>query len=353
MTVHGREGPGDAELIVGSTLPSPAHPGGRSIGRSSVPVTRRLEPREIIAVDVDEHMDQAAAIEAASATSESGWTKAFRALVVAVAGVTAWTLLPRTPAVRPPIELPPALQRDDIALTPQQREQEKMALAAFRDTGPNAAIGLLQACIDSGTASHSLWATYLTVLHRLGRDDELLTRARAYVSCHPDRLEGAHFLAEGLVKQALSDHRVRKGFVGSKISDEHREDLAAAQARVDQSLTLLDQNSLGWSYKSCTAWRDCLHLDAARLYERRWMCRDAAFKDSYRDHALEHLDALTVKDAANATHLRLTIYERLADSWPGVFSYTSEEAIGSHSHTHASLLKSISTLKDQLSGSPP
>jgi hypothetical protein len=297
-------------------------------------------------------MDQAAAIEAASATNESGWTKAFRALVVAVAGVTAWTLLPRTPAVRPPIELPPALQHDDVTLTPQQREQEQKALAVFRDTGPNAAVGLLQACIDSGAASHSLWATYLTLLHRLGRDDDLLTQARAYVSRHPDRLEAAHFLADGLVQQPLSYHRVRQGFVGSKISDEHREDLAAAHARVDQSLALLDQNSLGWSHKSCNAWRDCLHLDAARLYERRWVCRDAAFDDSYRDHALEHLDAMTVRDAANAARLRLTIYERLADSWPGLLSYTSEESIGSHSHTRASLLKSIEALKSQLSSSP-
>jgi hypothetical protein len=61
---------------------------------------------------------------------------------------------------------------------------------------------------------------------------------------------------------------------------------------------------------------------------------------------------MTVRDAANAARLRLTIYERLADSWPGLLSYTSEESIGSHSHTRASLLKSIEALKSQLSSSP-
>lgn len=353
MTAPDDRPPPAGGLTVDDRAPPAVMPAGRhGLTRPPLPVTRRLDTRAIIAVDVDERMDEAAAIEAAAPAREGIWRKAVRVVLVALTGIAAWSLLPKAPAARPPIGLPAAAQADDVPLSKERRAHEAAAIAAFRDTGPHAAVEPLQACIDSGTASHSLWATFFTVLQRLEHDDELLARARQYAARHPDRLEGAHFLADALVRQPLAAHRVRDGFVGSKVSDEFQADLAAAQDRVEQALALVKQHARDWPHRTCTAWEDCLRVDAARLYEKRWLCRDAAFRDPFRDLALAELDALPTRDAADAVRLRLDIYRRLAASWPGVFAYTDKEPIGSHAHTHESLMVQIATLEERLADAP-
>lgn len=342
----------DGRLIVAERAAAAVLPAGRhSLTRPPLPVTRRLDTRAIVAVDVDERMDEAAAIEAAAPTQESIWRKAIRALIVALTSAAAWSLLPQAPAARPPIALPAAAQRDDVVLSAEQRAREQAAVATFRDTGPNAAIDLLRRCIDPGPASHVAWGTCLTVLQRLERDDELLARARDYAALHPDRLEAAHFLADALVRQPLHSHRVREGFIGSRVSDEFHADLAAAQDRVEQALALLEQHADDWPHRTCRDWKDCLHVDAARLSEKQWWCADAPFRHPARDRALAELDALSAPDAENALRLRLAIYRRLADSWPGYVRYTDRESIGSHTHTHDSLLAEIASLEQRLAAS--
>lgn len=339
---------GNDDIIVGGSAPPLAHASGRGLTRATLPVTRRLEPRELIDVDIDEQMDEAAAIEAASAPRESAWAKTGRVTIVGLTGIVAWCLLPATRVARPPIELPAAVQKDDVSLTPQQRKQEEAALRAFKETGPNAAVGMLQACVESGTPSHSLWATYLAVLDRLDRNPELLHNALAYSERYPDRLEGAHFVAEGLVTQPLHSLRVRDGFLGSKVADQHVDQLVTAQERVRQALALIDQSESNWPRKICEEWRDCLRFDAARLWERRWHCRDAKFDDDFRDNALAELDALASQDAVNALGLRLAIYERLYESWPGWFTNGGKKTIGRQEYTRESLKTELVNLKKRI-----
>lgn len=339
-----------AVAVVGTSVPSTTMHARGGLSRPPLPVTRRLGTATAIAtVDIDERMDAAAAHEAAAPTQETVWAKVTRTLLVAGAGLAAWFLLPGAAAVRPAIALPTPLQ-GDIVLTADQREREQAALAALADAEPSKALGLLAACVDSGTASHRVWASYLSVLRQLDRDAHLLDAARAYATANPDRLEAAHFLAEGLLRQRIATHVERDGYFGSRVAPVFLDELEEAQRRVARALVLLAQRSTDWPHKDRVSWQDCLHFDAARLHDKRWWCADAPFRHRQRDDALAELDRIGDPRAENVVRLRLEIYRRLGSQWP-TFSW-SQESIGGHDHSKRTLEREITRLEDDLRSGP-
>lgn len=334
------------DMISGdSRAPVAVAPGERGLSRPPLPTTRSLVSRsDVIAVDVDERMDRDAAIEAAAPPTETLWQKSLRTAIVVTAGVVAWWLLPHDPAPRPPIALPDALQ-GDVAAAAADLAAENRAIEALRTAGPHAAIPLLQACIDSGRATHRAWRTYLTVLEQLDRDGEFLARARAYAAAHPDRLEAAHFVARALVRQDIDAHR---GGVLGYVSDAFKAELHAAQGPLERARELLAQHRDDWPSRTRTAWRDLLLLDAARLHHAQWLCDEAPFEHEFRDRALENLGGLEVGEARNALQLRLEIYRRVAAEW----GFASDTRLGGTSYSYDGLRDEIGRLEAALREEP-
>ena len=286
----------------------------RGSSRPPLPVTRKLEVPDIIKVDVDERMDSAAAIEAAGTSGEGMLSRTIRfAMVFASAGV-AWWLLPMEAPPRPPITLPESLQREEDPITPEERGLENHAVEELRSVGPHAAETPLRERIESGHASHRAWRTYLAVLERLGRTEEMLERAKEYSDRHPDRLESAHFRAAALMLQPLESQRPG-GFMTTGVKREFKLELESAESQIERALVVLGEHEKDWSSSVRQEWRDVLLLDSARLFRCRWLCEDAPFEHEYRDKALERLALLQREDALNAIALRLQIYRRIREMW--------------------------------------
>jgi hypothetical protein len=251
--------------------------------------------------------------------------------------------LPHEAPPKPPIELPDALQPVAMAEQPADREAEARAIDALAKDGPNAALPLMRKSIASNQATHRVWRTYLNVLETLSLNEELLEKARVYATRHPDRLEAAHFLARGLLRQDINKYRT--GWSGY-ISQAFKADLAAAQKRLEQACDLLDKHKGDWSHKSRTAWRSLLLLDRASLYEQQWKCEGAPVAHEFRDAAIEALEKLQAKNARNAIELRLRIYkeiERQMWSWS-----SSKVVINGKAYSKQLLADRIKELEENL-----
>lgn len=287
----------------------------RGLSRPSLPKTRRLEQRDVIAVDIDEHMDEAAAIEAAAPAGEPLWLKLIRTLFVAATVSIAWLLLPPEATPTPPIELPDAVQGDLTVVAPEQLAAEKKAIATLAADGPHAAIDLLRACVDAGNPSHRMWRTYLVILERLDPNKGLLEQARVYAERHPDRLEAAHFLAVALARQDIDAHRDWDTW-RDVVKDSFKQDLASAQSKLKQAIALLGDHKADWPDKARRAWHDTLLLDSARLFYTQWLCEEAPFEHNFCDEALNALGRLRDKTALNAIELKRDIYKKIIERWP-------------------------------------
>lgn len=343
------ESRGRRQLIGPAAATALARPAGRGLSRPALPPTRHLEPRDLIAVDIDERMDEAAAIEAAAPAGESRWLRIVRAVFVALAGLAVWGLLPPERHTLPPIALPLPLQPDDVVLPPARREAERRAVADYEKVGPHAALDDLRSLVASGESSHAAWILLLTVLQRLDLDAELLDLAEAYGGRHPDRLEAAHFIAEGLLRQPISAHMERDGFLGDRVSPRFRDRLDAARNRLDQALALLDGHAADWPDAGRRSWRDALLLDAAAITDMTWRCENAPFASDRVDEAVGMLGRLDARDAANAKRLRIDIYRRLREKWPW---FTAKRRIGGVDYSATGLDVEIDRLRAELDGAP-
>lgn len=330
------------EIIVESSRAvARAESGSRGLSRPPIPKTIKLSgPREIIAVDLEEGMDEAAAVEAADPRSDNLSLKAIRSLIVGCTLATAWWLLPNESPPRPPIKLPEALQ-SEISVSPEQAAVEATATAIFTKDGPEAAIAVLEKCVTPGPATHRAWRTFLTALEQRDHDDELLTRARAYAEKYPDRLEAAHFMAESLLRQDMEDHR--KGILRS-VSSEFKEDLESAQQQLSQALDLLEDHKSDWSDSARRAWHDALLLDSARLYQKQWRCEGSPFEHDLRDQAIAALERMHQKGARNAMELKRDIYDEILRRW----WYQTETTINGTKYSKIGLIGMIAIIDGDL-----
>jgi hypothetical protein len=321
--------------------------GGLTVPR--LPPSRQLDAAGVIAVDMDERMDPAAAAEMADPARSDPFRQAVRLGLVAATAVGVWFLLPPDQSAAPPIELPPALQADDIPLTPRQQEVERRAIELLHTTGPSEAVDDLAACLEPGPASHRLWRYLLDTLALLGRHDELLANARDYFDRFPDRLEAAHFLAVALRMQSVASWLERDGLFGTRIRPDVRRSLDDAQAALGRALKLVKAHGRDWPAAERGQWADVLRLDRAGLLWQRWQCAGATFADSLRDELLAELDAVSRQDAADVLQLRCDVYERLLRTWPRRWaSDVREERIGGQTYTKPVLQQRIDTIRQTL-----
>ncbi len=333
------------EIIVESSKAvARAETDSRGLSRPPIPKTIKLsDPHEIIAVDLSEGMDEAAAVEAADPRSDNLWLKAIRSLIVGCTLATAWWLLPHESPPRPPTPLPEALQ-SEISVSPEQAAVEATATAIFTKDGPEAAIAALEKCVTPGPATHRAWRTFLTALEQRDHDDELLTQARAYAEKYPDRLEAAHFVAEALLRQDMDDHR--EGFLRRHVSSEFKDELESAQQQLSQALDLLYDHKSDWSSATRSEWHDALLFDSARLCRKRWRCEGSPFEHDLRDQAIAEIERMHQKDAP-ALELKRDIYVRIMERWPVFFHPTT--MINGKQYSKQRLRDFIAVLNDKLS----
>lgn len=314
-----------------------------------LPPSRRLDPAGVIAVDIDERMDPAAAAEVAEPARSDPFRQAVRLGLVAATAAGVWFLLPPDQSVAPPIELPPALQADDIPLDPRRQEAERRAIERLHAVGPHEALADLTACVEPGPASHRLWRYLLDTLTTLGRHDLLLARARDYAARFPDRLEAAHFLAVALRTQSVASWVERDGLFGQRIRPAALQSLADAEAALARAQRLLEKHDRDWPAKQRGQWADVLRLDRAAILRQQWRCAGETFPDPLRDELLAELDAVGRQDAADVLQLRSEVYERLLRTWPRRwFAEVPEVRIGSQTSTKRALEQRIESLRQAL-----
>jgi hypothetical protein len=314
-----------------------------------LPPSRQLDAAGMLTVDIDERMDPAAAAEVADPAQSDPVRQVVRLGLVAATAVAVWLLLPPDQSATPPIELPPALQADDIPLTPLQQEAERRAIELLHEVGPSEAIDDLVACVEPGPSSHRLWRYLLDTLALLGRHDELLARARDYADRYPDRLEAAHFLAVALRMQSVASCLERDGWFGERMRPDVRRSLDDAQAALGRGLKLLNAHERDWPAVGRRQWADALRLDRAGMLWQRWQCAAAAFADPLRDDLLAELDSVSRQDAADVLQLRSDVYERLLRTWPRRWaSDVREVRIGSQTYTKPALQQRIDTIRQTL-----
>jgi hypothetical protein len=314
-----------------------------------LPSSRQLDTAGVIAVDVDERMDPAASAEVAEPARSDPFRQAVRLGLVATTAVGVWFLLPPDQSATPPIELPPALQADDLPLDQRREEAERLAIERLHAVGPHEALDDLLACVEPGPASHRLWRYLLDTLALLGRHDLLITHARDYAARFPDRLEAAHFPAVALRMQNVSSWIERDGWFGQRIRPDVRQSLDDTLAALGRGLRLLKAHDDDWPAKERAQWADVLHLDRAVILWQRWRCAGEAFADPLRDELLAELDAVARQDAVDVLQLRSDVYERLVRTWPRRWSADVREArIGSQTFTKQALEQRIDVLRQTL-----
>lgn len=331
------------EIIVESSR-TVARADSDSGGLSRPPIRKTIklsDPREIIAVDLEEGMDEAAAVEAADPRSDNLSLKAIRSLIVCSTLAVAWWLLPHESPPRPPIELPEALQ-SELSVSREQAEGEAKATAIFTKDGPEAAIPALEKCVTPGPATHRAWRTLLTALVQRDHNDELLTQARAYAEKYPDRLEAAYFVAEALLRQDIDDHR--EGILRS-VSRDFQNDLESAQQHLSQALDLLEDHKSDWSSTARSAWHDALLFVSAKLYRKRWICEGSPFEHDLRDQAIAAIERMHQKDARNAMELKRDIYVAIKRQWPW---YRKETTMNGTDYTSDGLIGAIANIDRDL-----
>lgn len=335
------------EIIVESSRAvARAESDSRGLSRPSLPKTRKLaEPRDIIAVDLEERMDEAAAVEAADPRTDNLWLKAVRSGIVGVTAALAWWLLPHESPPRPPIKLPESLQAEIDSTSPAQAAAENQAIKVFTEDGPEDSLDDLRACLTPGPASHRAWRTFLTALAQRGHDDELLTQARAYADKFPDRLEAAHFMTEAMLRQDIDAHR--KGFFNTVTAD-FKAELQSTQKQLSHAIALLGDHENDWPYKARIAWQDALLVDSALLSQKQWRCEETPFEHEHRDNALAALERIASKDARNVLQLKRDIYAGIRATWPRL---TWQTRINGETCSKGDVGKFIEALDDKLKAS--
>jgi hypothetical protein len=314
-----------------------------------LPPSRQLDAAGVLTVDIDERMDPAAAGEVVTSTQTDVVLQAVRVGFVAAAAVGVWFLLPPDQSATPRIELPAALQADDVRLSPGQQEAERRAIELLDTVGPSTAIDDLVAGVDPGPASHRLWRYLLDTLVLLGRHDELLARARDYADRYPDRLEAAHFLAVALQTRSVQSCLERDGFFGTRIRPDVKRSLDDAEAAIGRGIRLLSAHERDWPAAERKQWVDVLLLDRTGVLRQRWLCTGAAFTDPDLNNLLADLDGVSRKDAADVLHLRIEIYEQLLRTWPRILWADHREVqIGSRTYTKKALQQLVDTLRETL-----
>lgn len=316
---------------------------------SRLPPSRQLDTAGLIAVDIDERMDPAAAAEVAEPARSDPFRQAVRLGLVAATAVGVWFLLPPDQSASPPITLPPALQADDIPLDPRRQEAEQRAIERLQTVGPQDALADLTACVEPGPASHRLWRYLLDALALLGRHDLLLSRARDYAVRFPDRLEAPHFLAVALRMQNVSAWMERDGWFGQRIRPDFVRALDDTQAALGRALRLLATHDSDWPARERGQWADVLHLDRAAILQQQWRCAGETFPDPLRDELLAELDAVAPQDASDVLQLRSEVYEQLLRTWPRRWAADVREArIGGRTYTRQALEQRVDALRQAL-----
>jgi len=306
------------------SLGHPATPAG-SLARPMLPKSTMLTSDRIHAVDLEEQMDPLAVAESTADTTRSMARVMGQLLVIGIAAVAIWWLLPKGISARPPLELPEPLQAEAVPIPGAQRDAEAAAIDLLKRAVPTRALAAFRQCVDSGDpASVNLWRYYLQTLVDLDERAELRERARQFLSRHPDRLEAPHFQVNAICRDDIEAHRERDGAwntvlqsVGTpRIAPAYLAEIERCQNTINDALNLLQQHDGDWSASSRTAWADLLHLDRARLHHHAWKCGGLSFADPHREQALEALRQMSSTSSADALTLRLELYRGVREGWP-------------------------------------
>jgi hypothetical protein len=307
-----------------------------SLARPSLPKSTTLSSDLLQSVDLEEQMDPLAVAESNADGTRSVAAVAGQLVVIGIAALAIWWLLPKGLTARPPLELPEPLQAEAAPIPPAQRDAENTAIALLKQAVPTRALAAFRERIDSNDAtSVNLWRYYLQTLVDLDERTELRQRARQFAARHPDRLEGPHFQCEALRRDDIDAHRERGGAWNSvlrsvgdpPISLAYLAEIDRCQGTISDALNLLQQHDGDWSSSGRTAWADLLHLDRAHLHHHAWKCGGLAFADPHREEALKAIRQMSSAAGADSLALRLDIYRTCRDKWPTTLGFEAKKQV--------------------------
>jgi hypothetical protein len=312
-----------------------ASPTGFS-ARPSLPRSTALSPERIEAVDLEEQMDPLAVAESTVDSRRSVATVIGQLIVIGIATVAIWWLLPKGITARPPLELPEPLQVEADSIPPSQHDAEANAIALLKQAVPTRALAAFRERVDStDSTSVNLWRYYLQTLVDLDERAELRHRARQFAMRHPDRIEAPHFQCEALRRDDIDAHRERSGAWNTVLSSLGDPPIAQAylaeidrcQNTISDALNLLQHHDGDWSSSGRTAWADLLHLDRARLHHHAWRCGGLSFADPHREQALEAIRQMSSATDADSLALRLDIYRTCREKWPTTLGFQAKKQV--------------------------
>ena len=281
-------------------------------------------------------MDPLAVAESKADGTRSVAMVAGQLIVIGIAALAIWWLLPKGLTARPPLELPEPLQAEAGLIPPAQRDEENAAIALLKQAVPTRALAAFRECVDSTDAtSVNLWRYYLQTLVDLDERAELRHRARQFVTRHPDRLEGPHFQCEALRRDDIDAHRERhwawnsvlRSIVSPPIAPDYLAEIDRCQGTISDALNLLQQHDGDWPASGRTAWTDLLHLDRAHLHHHAWKCGGLTFGDPHREQALEAIRQMSSAAGADSLALRLDIYRTCRDKWPQTLGFEAKKQV--------------------------
>jgi len=330
-------------------------PPSGTLARPALPRSTALAADRRRAVDVEERMDPLAVAEASADddASTAGWIG--QLALIALTGAAVWWLLPRSVPARPPLEVPEQVQAETGSIPKAQLAAEREAIALVDRALPTQALVAFRRLVDGEQpASVNLWRHYLQTLVDLDERAELRQRARQFLGRHPDRLEGPHFQAEAIRRDDVGLHRERSLPWGSRISPVYLREIDACQGAIDDALVTLDRQGDDWSAGERTRWADLLYLDRARLHHHAWKCAGFPFADPRREQALEALRKLSDPGSTDALALRIDIYRRCLDAWPGVVSFAAKkQLVNGREQTRDDVRGALEADRAALEGAPP
>jgi len=317
-----------------SLEPGPTSTG--SLARPSLPKSTTLSSDRLEAVDLEEQMDPLAVSESKVDGTRSVATLAGQLIVIGIAALAIWWLLPKGLTARPPLELPEPLQAEARPIPPAQRDAENTAIALLKQAVPTQALAAFRECVDSTDAtSVNLWRYYLQTLIDLDERAELRQRAGQFATRHLDRLEGPHFQCEALRRDDIDAHRERSGTWNTvldslgdpPITPAYLAEIDRCQNTISDALNLLQHHDDDWPSSGRTAWADLLLLDRAHLHHHAWKCGGLAFADPHRERALEAIRQMSSAAGADSLALRLDIYRTCRDKWPKTLGFEAKKQI--------------------------
>jgi len=281
-------------------------------------------------------MDPLAVAESRADGPRTVATVAGQLIVIGIAALAIWWLLPKGLTARPPLELPEPLQAEAGPILPAQRDAENTAIALLKQAVPTRALAAFRECVDStDTTSVNLWRYYLQTLVDLDERAELRRRAGQFATRHPDRLEGPHFQCEALRRDDIDAHRERTGawnaVLGSlgepPITPAYLAEIDRCQNTISDALNLLQHHDGDWPSSGRTAWADLLHLDRAHLHHHAWKCGGLAFADPHREEALRAIRQMSSAAGADSLALRLDIYRTCREKWPKTLGFEAKKQV--------------------------